>query len=142
MSINEVNKTALSPFDTTRFYHDDGIKSLAFRHYKTGQTRKLCIDLRENTFDKNVNCEQIYTKIFDGGFALEGQKEDALQNIEQKPGKDNEYNSDYSSSGESCFFLHQIEDLLQLLISPVMKAILSIGTLRFTKNHTLYVLML
>ena len=59
--------------------------------------------MRDITFDRNVNCEQIYTKLFFEGFALEGQKEAAVQNIEDEPGKDNEFNSDNSSSGESFF---------------------------------------
>ena len=101
ISINEVNKIALSPFDSKRFYHDDGIKSLAFGHYKTEQTRTLCIESREEAFNKNVNYKHFHTKNFDEGFVLEGQKEDALQKIADEPGKDNEFNSDDSSSGGS-----------------------------------------
>ena len=103
ISINEVNKIALSPFDSKRFYHDDGIRSLAFGHYKTGQTRTLCIESREEAFDKNVICKHFHAKNFDEVFVLEGQQEDALQKIADEPGKDNEFNSGDSSSGGSVF---------------------------------------
>ena len=42
-----MNKIVLSPFDTKRFYRDDGITSLAYRHYKTGQA-KFGIESKNN----------------------------------------------------------------------------------------------
>ena len=47
LSINEVNKIVLSPCDTKRFYRDDGITSLAYGLYKTGQA-KFCIESKNN----------------------------------------------------------------------------------------------
>ena len=42
VSIEEVNKIALSPFDNKRYYYDDdGIRSLAYGHYRIGQKRKM-----------------------------------------------------------------------------------------------------
>ena len=41
LSVNEVNKIALSVFDIKRFHDDDGISSLAFGPYKRNQTRTV-----------------------------------------------------------------------------------------------------
>ena len=35
ISVSDVNKVALSPFDNKRYYENDGINSLAFGHHKT-----------------------------------------------------------------------------------------------------------
>ena len=40
LSIDQVNKIVLSPFDNKRFYKTDGISSLAYGHFRTGQVRK------------------------------------------------------------------------------------------------------
>ena len=48
LSIAEVSKIALSAFDNKRFYDDDGIHSLAFGHFRTGQKRNCSIDFQRN----------------------------------------------------------------------------------------------
>ena len=45
--MNEVNKSVSSPLDRKRYYQDDGISSLAFRHYKIGQNQKACADQKK-----------------------------------------------------------------------------------------------
>ena len=52
MPMNEVNKIILSPFDNKRFYQSDGIFSLAFGHYKTGQIRPQKFAQKEITLQK------------------------------------------------------------------------------------------
>ena len=60
LSIDEVQKIALSPFDSKRYYFSDGIVSLAFGHYKTKRTnfckenRKKCLIPLKNLWVKMI----------------------------------------------------------------------------------------
>ena len=63
MSINEVNKIVLSHFDAKRFYCDNGITSLAYGHYKTGQANFLIESKNNQDVGKGGRCQ--HKKIVD-----------------------------------------------------------------------------
>ena len=107
LSIDDVNKIALSAFNNKRFYDNDGNKSLAFGHFRTGPKSnytKTCQEASRNQSDFKTERENSCPTDtdHDSFFIKEGKVFDLLDTNSNEDCSDSAYY--FTSDNEADFF--------------------------------------